>query len=319
MNSTQNRRTAIKKLMMASLIPATVGSVVAMPVTDATNKKYQLQNKRGIYVFSKVLQWIPVMELPAVAKKMGYDGIDLTVREGGHIEPKDVKSVLPAFVEKCLAIGLQHPLLTTTILDPTDKESMQVIETAGKLGIKHYRMGWYNYDFKQNLKNQLEALKSEVSKIADQNRKFNISGNYQNHSGNSVGAAVWDGYQLVNQNSTEYCGLEYDIRHAMVEGAFSWPVNFELIKNKIRVVDIKDFRWSSDKELKPINVPLGEGVVDFTAFVALLNKNKLYTPMSIHLEHDLGGAELGSKSPSISEDEIIKAVTKDLNFLKNLV
>ena len=319
MGATQNRRSVIKKLMMASLISPVVGSVTAMPAVDVERKKYQPENKRSIYVFSKVLQWIPVMELPAAVKEMGYDGIDLTVRKDGHIEPKDVMSVLPAFVEKCLDVGLKHPILTTAILDPNDIESKQIIETAGKSGIKHYRMGWYNYDFKSDIKSQLANYKLSVSQLSKYNQESGISGNYQNHAGDSVGAVVWDGYQLVNQNSTDYCGLEYDIRHAIVEGAFSWPVNFELVKDKIRVVDIKDFRWSSEKELKPINVPLAEGLIDFKAFVALLNKNNLYTPMSIHVEHDLGGAELGSKSPSISESKIIEAVTKDLKFLKQLV
>lgn len=38
-----------------------------------------------ICVFSKHFQWTDVSEMCAIAKELGFDGIDLTVRKGGHV------------------------------------------------------------------------------------------------------------------------------------------------------------------------------------------------------------------------------------------
>ena len=56
--------------------------------------------KLKICVFSKHLQWANVKEAAAVAKEIGYDGIDLTVRAGGHVLPERVEADLP--VSNCL-------------------------------------------------------------------------------------------------------------------------------------------------------------------------------------------------------------------------
>jgi hypothetical protein len=95
-----DRRKFLSLISMLALgIP---GKVSAMrfdedhqPIEELSDKQYPL------YVFSKVLQWADLDQLPSVVKKMGYDGIDLTVRNGGHIEPKDAKKLLPQFVARC--------------------------------------------------------------------------------------------------------------------------------------------------------------------------------------------------------------------------
>jgi L-ribulose-5-phosphate 3-epimerase len=43
--------------------------------------------KLKICVFSKHLQWTDVKEAAAIARDIGFDGVDLTVRPGGHVLP----------------------------------------------------------------------------------------------------------------------------------------------------------------------------------------------------------------------------------------
>jgi sugar phosphate isomerase/epimerase len=313
----QNRREAIKKMIIASSMPLLAGNMGAFGGVESIARASA--QKRDIYLFGKCLQWAELLEAPVLAKSMGFDGIDLTVRKGGHIEPKDVADNLPAFVAKCNEVGLKKPILTTGIQNVDSDSAELILKTAGKLGIKHYRLGWYEYDWSTNLLPQIENFKSQMEDLAILNKKYDISGNYQNHTGKGVGAAIWDVMKIIENTPAAHSGLEYDIRHAMVEGAYSWRVDFELAKSRIQVVDIKDFVYGASPKVQDfINVPLGEGLVDFESFFKLLNENNIYTPLSIHVEHDLGGAERGDKTASISKEDILVRIKRDLEFLKQL-
>jgi L-ribulose-5-phosphate 3-epimerase UlaE len=82
---------------------------------------------------------------------------------------------------------------------------------------------------------------------------------------------------------------------------------------------IKDFKWDIvDGKWKIINVPLGEGMVDFSRYFSLLKKHQINVPISLHVEHELGGAEKGSSKLSISEQEVISLIQKNLVYLREM-
>ena len=58
-------------------------------------------------VFSKHLQTMEAEKLGKTLAKLGVDGVDLTVREGGHIQPVQVKNELPRFQEVLVKQGLK--------------------------------------------------------------------------------------------------------------------------------------------------------------------------------------------------------------------
>ena len=51
-----------------------------------------------VAIFSKHLLFLKGDELPAGAAEIGFDGIDLAVRKGGHVEPDRVREDLPKLV-----------------------------------------------------------------------------------------------------------------------------------------------------------------------------------------------------------------------------
>ncbi len=155
-------------------------------------------------------------------------------------------------------------------------------------------------------------------KLEKLNREFGVTGNYQNHSGTRVGGPVWDLYYLLKDRDPEYIGVQYDVRHATVEGGGSWPVGMKLLSPWIRTTDIKDFVWEKDEKgtWKIINVPLGEGMVDFKKYFELYKSFGIEAPVSIHYEYDLGGAEHGGLNPTMSRETIFSLMKKDLAFLK---
>src|SRR6266516_3644490 len=80
--------------------------------------------------FSKHLPRMNGRELGRSLKALGFDGVDLTVRPGGHVDPKRVAIELPVFVDGIRHEGLAVPMITTELLSGADPVAQPTLETA---------------------------------------------------------------------------------------------------------------------------------------------------------------------------------------------
>src|SRR4029453_3932781 len=103
------------------------------------------RDEQVIAVFSKHLQWLPFADVGPVIADSGFRAVDLPVRPGGHVLPERVEDDLPRAVETLRRSGLSVPMMATAITDASDPLTRRVLETARKLGVSHYRMGYWTY------------------------------------------------------------------------------------------------------------------------------------------------------------------------------
>ena len=275
---------------------------------------------RKIYIFSKHLQWLDYEQIAQAVKQVGFDGIDLTVRAGGHVLPERVKNDLPEAVQMMKNSGMLADWMTTAITDPDDPVTIDILETASKVGINNYRMGWLRYDPKISIQKNIEQFNVKLKKFEKLNRDLGLKGAYQNHAGEMAGGPVWDIALMLDGVDLEYVGVRYDIRHATVEGGTSWPLGMKFLGDRINSFDIKDFIWKEiDGKWQPFNVPIGEGMVDFHRYFQIINELNISGDFTIHLEYALGGAESGKSELSCDSAVVISAMKHDLNKLKNLI
>lgn len=275
--------------------------------------------KRPIHVFTKCLQFLDYDQMAEVVADHGFDGADLTVRPGGQVLPENVEQDLPKVMKALQMAGITTNMITTSINTVDDPLARPTLKTMAELGIRYYRMGYIKYDDELSIPENLDHHKYRFEKLEKLNREFGVTGNYQNHSGVNVGATVWDLYHLLKDLDPEFIGVQYDIRHATVEGGFSWPLGMKLLAPWIQTTDIKDSYWekSENGRWRATLVPLGEGMVDFKKYFELYKSMNIEAPVSIHYEYDLGGAEHGDRNPTMSLEEINKWLEKDITFLKN--
>jgi sugar phosphate isomerase/epimerase len=273
-----------------------------------------------ICIFSKQLHWLDIPEMARETKVMGYQGVDLTVRKGGHIEPVMAEAELPKAVALIRKAGLEVPMIATDIIDPKDPLTEIILKTAARAGIKYYRTAYLDYDMKAGVAASLEKHKKQLLDLAAINKKYNIHGAYQNHSGVRIGASVWDLWILMKDIDPRWLGVQYDIKHATAEGGVSWVQGLDLVKTHIRCMDIKDFHWDkpADKWLQK-HVPLGTGMVDFARFFTLVKQYGITGPMSLHFEYPLGGADTGKKQITMAREEVLNAMKRDLSLLQGML
>jgi L-ribulose-5-phosphate 3-epimerase len=276
-----------REFMLRTGAAAAIGAL--RPATSFAAVPTRRRDEPVIAVFSKHLQWLPVAEIGPIVVASGFRAVDLTVRPGGHVLPERVEDDLPRAVEALGKYGLTVPMITTAITDASDPLTRRVLATAKKLGVSHYRMGYWDFPPIGDPLQALRAMKPRVAALAALNRELGIRGGYQNHVGKRVGGSIWDLGVLLEGIEPDGLGVQYDIRHAVAEGGQSWPTTLQLIAPHIDTLAIKDFLWArrADGGWEPHSVPLGEGMVQFWSFFLFLS---LYRPgpippMTMHFEY----------------------------------
>ena len=298
-------------------------SAVTAPVFPMITNSFRVDTapaSRKVHIFSKHLQWLDYNAMATFVAECGFDGADITVRPGGHVEPTRVQEDLPRVVEAMKKSGKEVTMITTAILSADEAEAEPVIRTAAGLGIQLYRLGWYPYDTKQSIAENLKSIEGKLRKLASLSENYKIKGCYQNHSGNSFGSPVWDLARVLHAINSPWVGCQYDVRHAVVEGANSWSLGFDYIKPYINSLDVKDFQWAiQNGKWTAENVPLGNGAVDFNEYFRKIGSIPATVPVSLHMEYPLGGAENGSRTITVSRDEVRAAMMRDLKFIRERV
>lgn len=272
-----------------------------------------------ISVFSKHLQWTSIAEAAAIARDIGFDGIDLTVRAKGHVLPERVETDLPAAVEAVRRAGLSITMISTEITGPQTPYAEAMLKTASQLGIRHYRWGGLTYPATPGIAERLEALRPQTKALAELSEKYQICGMYHTHSGAGlVGAPIWDLWTLFQGLDPRWIAVNYDIGHATVEGGLGgWIDSARLMKDQMKGIALKDFFWKKEGAWVPHWCPMGEGMVNFAGFFAIAKANGFSGPVQLFFEYPgLGGAENGDKTLTIPRQDLIAAMRRDLTYAR---
>ena len=271
-----------------------------------------------VRLFSKPLDGYDFDFICECVAKAGIGGIDLTVRPGGKVEPRDVETKLPVLVEQAKKYDLALDMMVTAIVASKDPDSERILRTASVSGIKYYRLGWLEYDYKIGIWESLQKYREILKEIVDLNRKYKIFGGYQNHEGIWVGAPVWDLHELLRDLPPEFLGSQYDVRHAMVEGTNTWNIGMRLIAGHIGTLAIKDYTWNrTNGKFQAVTVPLGEGMVDWDLFFRTLKEMNIAAPITLHVEYPLLEKSEENLSLLKQQEIIVRKLKKDMDYLNS--
>lgn len=277
-----NRRWVLSKgALAASLVtaPCVFARSSGSLLPDATWK---------IHGFSKHFQDLTLKQLVEFSHKVGWHGVDLTVRKGGHIAPEESETKLKEWVQVLNSEGLSVETITTDLIECRSTISYTLLKTAASIGVKTFRLAYWMYKPDQPIIKQLDAIRIELDSISEVCRELSITAGYQNHSGERyVGASLWDVWYLLKERSPLEVSAIFDIGHAVAEGALSWVNDWRLLAPHVSTVYVKDFQWLTDNGETTIRwCPFGKGAVP-TKFFHLLKESGFAGPISFHHEYPL--------------------------------
>jgi len=276
--------------------------------------------KLKVAIFSKHLMFLKDQQLAKGAAALGFDGIDLTVRKGGHVEPARVRQDLPTLVKILRDHGLEVPMITTDIVDAETPYVTDILAVMAELHIRHYRWGGMKYTKDPSMANQIEALKPRAAKLAALNAQYQVGAMYHTHSGiDLVGASIWDLHEILAGLDPSAVGINYDIGHATIEGGFGgWINSFRITGPYLRGIAVKDFLWEKNRAGEWVAAwkPIGQGMVHWGEFFRMVAEAKFSGPLQLHFEYPLGGAEDGRSQLTMNENEVLPAMKRDLQQLR---
>lgn len=258
-------------------------------------------------LFSKHAAQLNYKDLARYSKETGFDGVDLTVRPQGHVLPENVARDLPLAVNELRSAGLSVPMITTGLTDPKAPEASATLTAASQLKVPFWKIGYFRYTNPLNVDAAIATTQSALTLFAALSRQHNITAGFHNHSGNYVGAPIWDTRQMIATLDPASIGYYFDPAHATAEGGlWTWNASLEIALPRLKMMAVKDFYWVKEKGKWTTRwCPLGEGMVDWPKVFARLAKARWSGPLSLHVEYQ-------------TPDEL-KSVATDFATLKKLV
>lgn len=277
-----------------------------LAASTAAFGKAEVRARSPLCIFSKHMARFNYNELGKHARALGFDGVDLTVRDGGHVLPARAAEDLPRAYDALLKHEIDVPMITTGLTSASDPTARPILSTASRLKIPVWKPGYFRYR-DTHVEEDLEKAKTAASGLARLSQEYRIAAGFHNHSGDYVGSAVWDIRAVIHDLDPQWIGYYFDPGHARAEGGLAgWKISQEIASKRLKMVAVKDFYWAKSGGAWQMQwCPLGEGMVDWGQVFTSLKLSHFTGPITLHLEYH-------------AADELA-AIAKDLEYLKKLI
>lgn len=265
-----------------------------------------------IAVFAKHLQAWPLEVCCERVRAAGFDGLDLTVRPGGYVQPGPTLAAdLRRAVETVRSFGLSVPLITTG-LTAADGIAEATLNAAGALGIREAKLHYWSWDATRSLAETLDAARRDLAGLAKIAEAAGVRLNLHNHSDFYATHAAHAVRRLLDDHPPGVVGAYVDPAHFTLEGGLAgWRSSLERLSDRISLLAVKDFRWidvDADRVARQERrwVPVGTGNVPWTDVAQLLRRAGFGGAISVHGEYQ------GRWSwKDLSAEEVLRQCTAD--------
>lgn len=268
----------------------------------------------NMMMFAKMLQSLPLEEAGRRMKAIGFDRVDLTVREGGFVAPERARDELPKAAETLGELGLEIGMITTNITTPAMPDTEAVLRTAAELGIEYYKIGYVRYPRFGSLRQLRAETLARFRELAALNLELGIVGGYHNHAGDYFGANIHDIAWVLDRLPREGIGLYFDGGHATLEGGGQgFKMGLDLIGDRVVMLAVKDHCWMDRTDTHHAGrrqgvkgCPLEDGNVRWPGILELLDELNFSGPASFHSEYE---GRPGQKPMTL--DELMESTARD--------
>ena len=264
-----------------------------------------------IVAFEKPIQNLSYEVIGEELSKMGLQGIEATIRKGGHIEQKDAETEVPKMVA-ALAKNGQKALIAATHVQDASPENEKFLRLLKANGITRYRMEYYRYDLKKSPLAQMREHTARLKDLAAMNKEIGVQSLYQIHSGrNLAGSLSWDAAMMFEGLDPRHTAIAFDLRHVRTDTGLSFDLALANLRPHIQSIYVKDAIWGGERTNKLTSVPLNDGFVDQATFDTV-RKGLGPIPLSLHMEW--GISQLYPKDKAM---EAVELIARDAKTLKS--
>src|SRR3546814_18994966 len=81
-----------------------------------------------VHIFSKCLHFLDHRHMAEFAARVGFDGVDLTVRSGGHVETEKAATDLPKAIDEIKRAGLKATMIAPAMGNTAAEVGQKVLD-----------------------------------------------------------------------------------------------------------------------------------------------------------------------------------------------
>lgn len=272
-------------------------------------------------LFTDNLADLSIADAAAAARKAGFDGLDLTLRPGGHVLPEHAEAGLATARQDAERAGAAIPMISTAITDTSSPHAEAILAAAAHYGARHVKLGYWDYQPFGTLAQQIDRARQQLGRVIELAGKYHVLPCVHCHSGRYVASGGALTYLLLKDFRPGEVGAYVDPMHMTIEGSRSgWELGLDLLAPWIALVGMKNFRWlpaardaAGQQRYRWEYVPLSEGQAPLPEFVAYLKQLNYDGIVSLHSEYK------GETSfRRLSTPELVEQSAADLKYLRRL-
>jgi sugar phosphate isomerase/epimerase len=276
-----------------------------------------------LIMFSKMLQDYNIAKMGDEVKAIGLDGIDLTVRSGGHILPEDAARHLSEAVDVLRERGLTVPMITTGITSSRSKCAEEIMEAAVRSDVRLLKLGYWPYEASGTIMEQVNTARRDLDSLAPLAEKHGVTLCLHTHSGDFLTATPALMLILLANRSRESFGAYADLGHLTNEGGMSgWKIGLDLLADRLKIVAAKGMGWwySPGVSGEPGNwtnkiLPVRDSMVRWDEAFDHLKQIGFDGPVSVHSEYKGDHSWVDLKTP----EQILAQTKVDVDYLRQVM
>ena len=279
--------------------------------------------------FTKFWRHLSVEEMGEHAASLGYDGLDLVVREGHPIHPGNVSERLRSSVRTWSGDNIACAMITgeTTLIDPAARDTRTLFHAAAHAGVPRIKIGYFVYQPGTDYPVTWDTARRALDGFANLARETEVQACYHTHGGYCLGSSAAGLRHLLEGFDPEHLGAYPDLGHLAVGGEEA-PFGLAMLRDRLSAVAAKDARHVANPNPghgPPYTdgfVPLGEGAGQIEAAVNLLGEWAFEGPLSVNTEYTSDPAVLGEVGGWDRSEEAARlrdrGEIEDLRYLREI-
>lgn len=194
-------------------------------------------------LFTKLFEARTPDEIAPHAVNLGFDGIDLLIRDGYTVAPSLAESDVPAAVARFAEAGVGVPLATTSLTDAGAHDAERIIAACAGAGIGLIRTGYWRYDANEPYAAVLDNARRELAGLAKLAEKHGTRVAVQMHGGTIHNSGASLRALLTDLDPAHVAAYPDPGNQAVQEGREDWRLTLDLVADWLACFGVKNGGW----------------------------------------------------------------------------
>jgi sugar phosphate isomerase/epimerase len=252
-------------------------------------------------LFSKCFLGTDVDQLAEQVKATGFEAIELPVRPGYPCPPGDAPERLRPTVERLRQLGIDVPIVTAPVSEPSDPLTLAMYEACRLAGVRYLRPDYWRVSGRRYW-DSFGWARRQLEGLVQFSRGTGVQTVLHIHSGPFLTSTCATTRHLVEGYDPKHVGIYFSPPHLALGGE-EVEMGLGIVGEYLCLVDHKNFAWERrGTEWHRAGVASSEGLVNWPQVIAQLRRGGYDGIICFHPEYD-------------DEAHAAELVTKDRQYI----